>query len=274
MARSAEPEDPAGRVWDALEAGDVERALELARALRPAPDDGDSALAIAVAHLEAGLLREARERLEAMEHLSLDGDLEFERVRHLAETCFLQGVPQRALDLLHRLEPVTRKERAALIWQRGLCWDLDGDRRRADECFREASKLDADEFPPPVPISAGEMEKIVKLACARLPAQLQQVIAMHVPVVIDDLPSLDLVRNSGGEVLPDILGLYTGPHLLERSVHESGHLPPQIFLYRRNLERLAVDRTELVHEIETTLLHELGHHLGYEEDDLDRMGLG
>ncbi len=274
MAERSEPDDPAGRVWDALENGEIEQALSLARAMRPAPDDGDAALAIAVAHLEAGLLREARERLEAAAALALDGDLEFERVRFLAETCYLQGEPERALDLLYVLEPAGRPERAEVIWCRGLCYDLEGDRKRADACFREASALDPEGFPPPVPISDAEMEKILQLACARLPAELRKVIQEEVPVVIDDLPSLELVRNSKGEVLPDILGLYTGANLMERSVLWPEGLPPQIFVYRRNLERLAVDRAELVEEIEITLLHELGHHLGYDEDDLDRMGLG
>jgi predicted Zn-dependent protease with MMP-like domain len=51
------------------------------------------------------------------------------------------------------------------------------------------------------------------------------------------------------------------------------HFPSSIVLYQRNLERAARDRRELVEEIRATLLHEVGHFLGLDEEELWQRGL-
>ena len=49
--------------------------------------------------------------------------------------------------------------------------------------------------------------------------------------------------------------------------------PNTIYLFQRNLERAAKDRDDLVEQIRITLWHELGHYLGFEEEDMDDLGL-
>ncbi len=49
--------------------------------------------------------------------------------------------------------------------------------------------------------------------------------------------------------------------------------PPAIYIYRRNLERFVENEEDIERQVGITLLHELGHHLGYDEDDLDGLGL-
>ena len=50
--------------------------------------------------------------------------------------------------------------------------------------------------------------------------------------------------------------------------------PDRIYLYKRNLEKVAQNRSELIEQIQITVKHEIGHFLGLDEDELDRLGLG
>ncbi len=107
---------------------------------------------------------------------------------------------------------------------------------------------------------------------AELPEAVRALIP-QVPVVIDDLPPLATIRETRGGISHDTLGLYTGVSLADRGSFDPSGPPTMIQIFRRNLERFARDRAELEEEIRITLLHELGHHLGLDEDDVDRLGL-
>lgn len=259
-------------IWAALDEGRILEAFELVQQLQPTDDDVDARLVVAIVYLEAGRPRGAYDSLKKLEGQHLDGDAEFARRFHLAQAAYSLGEPQEALDLLYTLEPASREEQANILWWRGLSYDHLGRGARADRCFAEAQELDPDGAPVPLSITPDETEAVVARVAEQLPPPLQAAFE-EVPVVIQDLPSLELIKGSGGEVHPDTLGLYTGAHLQERSYLWSDGLPATIYLYRRNLERFARSREELEREIGTTLLHELGHHLGYDEDDLERMGL-
>jgi predicted Zn-dependent protease with MMP-like domain len=56
-------------------------------------------------------------------------------------------------------------------------------------------------------------------------------------------------------------------------VQDSGAMPNTLYLFQNNLERLCTTRAELEEEIRVTALHEIGHHLGWDEDDLAERGL-
>jgi len=71
----------------------------------------------------------------------------------------------------------------------------------------------------------------------------------------------------------DTLGLFTGA-AFEDENHSASPIPPQIFLFLENLWAFAAgDEPAFRHEVRTTYLHELGHYLGLEEDDLENRGL-
>lgn len=95
-------------------------------------------------------------------------------------------------------------------------------------------------------------------------------LAAAVPVHYERAPGADVLAD-GFE--PDILGLFTGnPHGTELSHDQPA--PPQILLYLDNLWDFADgDREAFRDEVRLTYLHELGHYLGWDEDDLAARGL-
>lgn len=101
-----------------------------------------------------------------------------------------------------------------------------------------------------------------------------------VAVAIDDVPepfasALDevavVVEERSPADAPDLYGLYTGVPLIEGPPF-SGTLPARIAVYRDPLAQHCRDRAELVEQVRVTVLHELGHHLGLDEDRLDELG--
>jgi len=104
----------------------------------------------------------------------------------------------------------------------------------------------------------------VKQVRSRLPAELR---AASEPVVTlyQTVPDQTLL-DQGWE--PDLLGLFEGASRLEADPHASDP-PPRIILYLDNLWDLAEgDPHIFTDEVRTTYLHELGHFLGFDEDDL------
>lgn len=109
----------------------------------------------------------------------------------------------------------------------------------------------------------------VEAALAELPAPLRERIA-HLPVAFERVPHPDFVAEG---IEADSLGLFTGPSFGEEELSASP-VPPQIFLFLENLWNVAEGDEEIyLEEVHTTYLHELGHYLGLDEDDLFERGL-
>ncbi len=115
-----------------------------------------------------------------------------------------------------------------------------------------------------------------------LPERLRQLIEQELVVIVDDQPTDamldDIARDEGERPTPDgLLGLHTGVPMTERSVEDHAREPTTIHLFRLGLllesERDGVlDEAELEHQIRVTLLHEIGHHYGLDEEDLGGLG--
>ena len=92
-------------------------------------------------------------------------------------------------------------------------------------------------------------------------------------VFYQPIPRREILTSERPPVSPDVLGLFVGRHLLERTHADAPGAPGAIFLFRRNLLRVCADREELEREIRITVQHEVGHLLGLDEDDLEQWGL-
>jgi predicted Zn-dependent protease with MMP-like domain len=169
------------------------------------------------------------------------------------------------------LDPET--EGAPLLENLALLADLAGDHKKADALYRRAAKLDPEGPPPPPRLTPEQFEEVVAEAAAELPDEFRDAF-QEMAVVIDPMPTAEIVGAPASGHPPDILGLFAGPTLAERGGAPSPELPPTIFLFQRNLERASRSRAELRGEIRTTLYHELGHALGFDEEGVDELGLG
>jgi predicted Zn-dependent protease with MMP-like domain len=100
-----------------------------------------------------------------------------------------------------------------------------------------------------------------------LPAPLRER-ARVVPVTFERVPNSGLQADG---IAADTLGLFVGPDFADE---ESVPMPPQIILFLENLWAQAESDEDLfLDEVATTYLHELGHYLGLDEDDLTERGL-
>jgi len=110
-------------------------------------------------------------------------------------------------------------------------------------------------------------ERLVQDALAGLPDDVDAMLD-NVDVVVEDEPSaLDLDGADG------LFGLYQGVPLIDRGGGYSMVLPDKITVFRGPLERAFPNRRELVRQVRITVIHELAHHLGIDEDRLDELGL-
>jgi predicted Zn-dependent protease with MMP-like domain len=111
----------------------------------------------------------------------------------------------------------------------------------------------------------------LRKALSELPTMFHEALA-NVAVVVEDWPPDTLLEELG--IPPDdtLYGFYHGVPLPERSVQDSGLLPDRISVYRGPLIEDFADRTELCRQIRITLLHEIGHYFGMDEEELSRLG--
>jgi len=155
----------------------------------------------------------------------------------------------------------------------GLTLEQLGDAKTADAELTRAFELAPTELSKPVVISVAEFQKEVDAVVATLPVD-RKARVRSIKVEIADLPDpVDLAAVTP-PFPPTILGLYRGPvgHAVELPA-APGDEPVSIVLYRKNLARAVKSRTELSEQIRDTLLHEIGHLEGLDEDDLRRRGM-
>lgn len=134
-------------------------------------------------------------------------------------------------------------------------------------------------------MNRGEQERFDRLlegVIEGLPTRLSSLIE-EVPVIVMDRPTPEILRSLGmdpgdEEEARSLCGLHTGTAYTEKSVEHSGDLPSDIHLFREGIVDLAggwdqADADDWVaEEIRITLLHEIGHQFGLDEEDLEGLG--
>ena len=119
--------------------------------------------------------------------------------------------------------------------------------------------------------SAAAFDNVLRQALDDLPGMFRESIR-NVAVVVEDRPPDWLLDELGLPPGETLYGFYHGVPLPERSVLDSGNLPDRISVYRGPLVEDFRDPGELARQIRTTLLHEIGHYFGMDEEDLARLG--
>lgn len=266
-------DDRLDEVWEALDEGDLESALDLAEQLvTDFPQSGNAALGLAAAQYEAGSIRATLEAAQRAGELQAE-DEPLRRWYVAAAHHYLWDFTSARLQLLE----LTRSDPdfAEAWYLLAQVDEIEGDEVGARRGYEQAFGIDPDRFPRPHRIDESAMRDAVQAARDELPPRFQEILD-ELAIVIEPHPSRELAQPEGEDedpIPPDVLGLFVGTSQLEQSVFSPVTQPGVIFLFQRNLERVCGDAETLIEEIRTTLWHELAHYLGFEEDQMADLGL-
>ncbi|NOX57319.1 MAG: metallopeptidase family protein [Planctomycetes bacterium] len=122
-------------------------------------------------------------------------------------------------------------------------------------------------------VSRETFEQYAGLALEQIPAAFLPHLS-HIVIDVEDMPTPEACKSVGVSNPRHLLGLYHGVPMTRRSVEQHGRLPDRITIYQSNIERACATREELIEQIRKTVLHEVGHHFGLSERDLDELGYG
>jgi len=116
-----------------------------------------------------------------------------------------------------------------------------------------------------------DLEDLAEEAYAAIPEELRRHTA-GVVIRIEEFPDRETEEEMELESPFDLLGLYRGVALTQKSVGDIGGAPDMVFLYRRPiLDYWCETGEDLVLLIRHVLIHEFGHHFGYSDADMDRL---
>jgi predicted Zn-dependent protease with MMP-like domain len=117
-------------------------------------------------------------------------------------------------------------------------------------------------------LAPAEFHALAEAELAAIPKPLRDLL-VNVAIETRDSPGLEAEELDEPE---GILGLYAGAtraEMLSNDAH--GSLPAKVYLYQRNLEDVSKNAAELRRELRLTLRHELAHHFGFDDEELDRV---
>jgi predicted Zn-dependent protease with MMP-like domain len=149
-----------------------------------------------------------------------------------------------------------------------------GDFAGADRDLQAAALTAPDTCVVPPQLEDATIEAIADEVVRSMGPDIQKAL-LDVHIRVEEVPSDELLASFDPPMRPtELLGCMSGPSIVERSVSDAwSALPASILLFRRNLMRVAHDPEELREELRVTLLHEIGHYLGLDEQDLEDRGL-
>jgi predicted Zn-dependent protease with MMP-like domain len=131
---------------------------------------------------------------------------------------------------------------------------------------------DIDRYTTPPEIS--DIEAMAREAMATIPQRMRTMLN-NVSVQVEDFPDDETVDEMGLESPFDLLGLYRGVNLLDKSLDETGSLPDTVHLFRRPiLDYWAESGEDLKDLVAHVIIHEIGHHFGFSDEEMERIEQG
>jgi predicted Zn-dependent protease with MMP-like domain len=173
---------------------------------------------------------------------------------------------RRSLDIAAALDP----EFGHAVYHLALVLERLGCEEEAAAAFAKANALDPCHYPLPVEIDEVGFRQAAAEALDNLPRSIRECVE-NVPILVEDYPASELLAAEN--ISPQILGLYLGTPATEAEVSQQPQDLTRVILFKKNLEKVCHDRDDLIEQIQITVRHEVGHHLGLSEDDLERLGL-
>ena len=255
----------------ALDEGDAETTLKLCDAVeRQSPGHPGAAFVRGDALRTLGQLEAAAEAYEQAALARSDHTMSWSALALARFELLEMERAERAVSRALREDP--RNPEA--WWVRSLLQEWKSDPRGAERARFHARWLNPRDFPLPPSLTDEEVETVVSDCIEALHPQLQEYLA-SVAILLDDLPDEALLRHYDPPMSPlELLGHFSGYSLMGRSMEDPwSHIPPSIVLFRRNLERYAANRDELIEQLRITVFHEIGHFLGLDEDEVAERGL-
>ena len=124
---------------------------------------------------------------------------------------------------------------------------------------------------PSLPPSLADLEAMAERGLTTIPASLKRHLG-RVVIRVEEFPDAETEDDMGLESPFDILGLYRGVALPRKSVLDTRAEPDMIFLYRRPiLDYWCETGEDLFDLVRHVLVHEIGHHFGFSDDDMERI---
>jgi len=120
-------------------------------------------------------------------------------------------------------------------------------------------------------------DEILEQVLAEMPDAVHRILD-EVPLVVEDCPSRELMKEMGVRARNDLCGLHDGIPLTEPEHRRWRDRPENILIFRAGIMSMAtndagkISRGELRRQIRITILHEVGHHYGLSEEDLKELG--
>ncbi|MGH7231375.1 MAG: metallopeptidase family protein [Nitrospiraceae bacterium] len=123
-------------------------------------------------------------------------------------------------------------------------------------------------------ITPEEFEDLIRRAVDGLPDEYRRLLK-NVAIVVEEEPSRDVLDELELESEDDLLGLYSGTAIDAESFFDSGgHLPARISIYRGPILRLCRTTDEVIQEVRDTVVHEIGHHFGLDDEEMPYYATG
>ncbi len=119
----------------------------------------------------------------------------------------------------------------------------------------------------PPRLSMAEFEKLVEEAIETLPKEFKERLE-NVVIAVEEEPAEDDYVLTGTPDDEELLGIYRGPKRTEMLLSDLPGLPPEIAVFRGPILRCTANNREAVKEIKDTVIHELGHYFGLDDDEL------